>query len=749
MAGLALALCLHLSGLVLVLLDLLLYLVCLGPLYTLYKLATRRTTFAQPCGEKAAINGPGASPSEVWRSVEALRQGKFTETLRPGMTTLYQALTASYEAYAGKRAQGTRPLLRWQTDKGFKYPAKVFGETEWRSYADLGRLVNQFGAALRKCGVEPQPKDAENVDHNGILIYDETSADWMVCAQGAMSQSIVVATCYATLGIDAVVKAVRQGGVTAIVCNRKAVSAVLGQLGEMPSIKAVVYTDALCTPEEIAKDPEEMPEGQSAELYSLNQFIALGAASPCPPTPPTAESIAVIMYTSGSTGDPKGVLVKQSHILSMVAAVQIQLASCLGPGSVYLGYLPLAHILEMCAEFTYYCLGYTIGYADPKSLTTGPERAYPHGGLEEFKPNLMAGGPKVWEAIKAGAQIKVAKKGPLLAFLVNLAVKMKALAFKQHRFTPLFNILLKSFKALVGGRLKACLSGGGAISGEVQEWCRTALDCPLVQGYGLTETCAGATIQMPEDPSIGIAGTPLSSLEVVLHSEPEFKDADDKPYLSTDTVHANGKACAGRGEVWLRGNNVTAGYYKMPEVTAKDFDKDGWFHTGDIGMLTPGGALLIIDRKKNLVKLKGGEYVALERMNVAYNNSEFVNIEAGGVCSYAGAELDRSVVLAQCHKHKLLEVLQAKGAPGLEDGLSDADLCQHPEVQAAVLESFKKCAKAAGLTMLETVVGVHPLLVPWDPDSNGCLTATSKIISSKIYRFNAAELETIKKKGVR
>eukprot|EP00614_Pseudopedinella_elastica_P034106 CAMPEP_0172644138 /NCGR_PEP_ID=MMETSP1068-20121228/239057_1 /TAXON_ID=35684 /ORGANISM="Pseudopedinella elastica, Strain CCMP716" /LENGTH=490 /DNA_ID=CAMNT_0013458327 /DNA_START=561 /DNA_END=2030 /DNA_ORIENTATION=- len=490
MAGLALALCLHLSGLVLVLLDLLLYLVCLGPLYTLYKLATRRTTFAQPCGEKAAINGPGASPSEVWRSVEALRQGKFTETLRPGMTTLYQALTASYEAYAGKRAQGTRPLLRWQTDKGFKYPAKVFGETEWRSYADLGRLVNQFGAALRKCGLEPQPKDAETADHHGLLIYDETSADWMVCAQGAMSQSIVVATCYATLGMDAVKKAVRQGGVTAIVCNRKSVGAVLAGAAEMPSLALVVYTDTLCTPEECTKDPlpplfepgSSSPSSRAqVQVHALRAFLALGEAHPCPPTPPTAESIAVIMYTSGTTGDPKGVMVKHRHALAAIAAVKIQLKTVLSDDALYLAYLPLAHILEFCAELTYYCLGYAIGYADPKTLLGGPGKCHPRGGLDEFKPTLMAGVPKVWESIKAGAQLEVAKKGGAAGeYMVRLAVGCKALAARQHRFTPLFNLLLGKFKRSVGGRLKACLSGGGSISPEVQEWCRTALDCPLV-----------------------------------------------------------------------------------------------------------------------------------------------------------------------------------------------------------------------------------------------------------------------------
>ena len=89
----------------------------------------------------------------------------------------------------------------------------------------------------------------------------------------------------------------------------------------------------------------------------------------------------------------------------------------------------------------------------------------------------------------------------------------------------------------------------------MQEWVRTALDCPLVQGYGLTETCAGTTIQMPDDLSIGIAGTPLSSIEITLHSEPDITDANGNPYLATDTVHATGEACAGRGEVWIKGTN--------------------------------------------------------------------------------------------------------------------------------------------------------------------------------------------------
>jgi len=160
-------------------------------------------------------------------------------------------------------------------------------------------------------------------------------------------------------------------------------------------------------------------------------------------------------------------------------------------------------------------------------------------------------------------------------------------------------------------------------------------------------------------------------------------------------------------------------------------------------MLTPGGALLIIDRKKNLVKLKGGEYVALEKMNTAYANSPFVDIESGGVCCYAGSELDRPVALAQCHTH----MLQQSSPEAV--GLVGDDLCANASVQAAVLASFKACAKEGGLTALETVTGVYPLTAPWDPVSNGCLTATQKIVANKIYKFNKRELDIIKKKGVR
>ena len=132
---------------------------------------------------------------------------------------------------------------------------------------------------------------------------------------------------------------------------------------------------------------------------------------------------------------------------------------------------------------------------------------------------------------------------------------------------------------------------------------------------------------------------------------------------------------------------MSTGYYKLPDKTAEEFGTGAghnWFQTGDIGLLTPGGALKIIDRKKNLVKLKGGEYVALEKMNTTYNTSALVDPEAGGVCCYAGAELDRPVALAQLKQ----ESIQAIGA---ELGKTTTDvptLCADPDVRAKVGSSM-------------------------------------------------------------
>ena len=188
--------------------------------------------------------------------------------------------------------------------------------------------------------------------------------------------------------------------------------------------------------------------------------------------------------------------------------------------------------------------------------------------------------------------------------------------------TPLFKALVfKKFAKVVGGRLRLAISGGGPLNTEVQLFVRTAFGCPLFQGYGLTETCAGLSVQDPADLRCGIAGVPIAACEVKLESCEEILDKNKNPYMVADRVDTHGNAVYGRGEILVRGNNITKGYYMMPEKTAEEWEADGFFHTGDIGQFMNDGSLRIVDRKKNLVKLKGGEYIAIENMEMCYGNS--------------------------------------------------------------------------------------------------------------------------------
>jgi long-chain acyl-CoA synthetase len=165
----------------------------------------------------------------------------------------------------------------------------------------------------------------------------------------------------------------------------------------------------------------------------------------------------------------------------VIAAAEVALGVRQGE-DVYLAYLPLAHIMELMAEFVMITMGCTLCYADPKSLTaTG---ASPTGALEAFSPTLMVAVPKIWDVIKKGILAKVAHGPAVAQFLVHTALDWRTFALKHGFDTPLFKALVfKKFKAVVGGKLRYALSGGGPLNGEVQDFIRTCFGIDFVQGY--------------------------------------------------------------------------------------------------------------------------------------------------------------------------------------------------------------------------------------------------------------------------
>jgi long-chain acyl-CoA synthetase len=355
----------------------------------------------------------------------------------------------------------------------------------------------------------------------------------------------------------------------------------------------------------------------------------------------------------------------------------------------------------------------------------------------------MVAVPKIWDTIKKGIMAKVGKSNPVLQIVVHTAFQWRAFAVKYGLDTPFFNaIVFKNFKQAVGGNLKFALSGGGPLNGEVQEFIRLAFDVPLVQGYGLTETCAAVAIQAQDDMRHSVVGAPFPSCEVKLLSTPDVCDRGGVPYLSSDRKDVDGNPVWGRGEICSRGGSITTGYYMMPDKTKEEYTDDGWFKTGDIGQFLADGSLRIVDRKKNLVKLKSGEYVALEKMEMIYGNSDFVDATKGGVCCYADGDMDRPVALFQLNESVTMKWAKANGVSG-----DFKTVMKSKELYSAVMDSFKKEHAKSDLSRIEKIQGVSMLDDPWTPE-NGCLTAANKLQRRVVIEKFPREFEDVKSKGI-
>ncbi|KAF4708074.1 Long-chain-fatty-acid--CoA ligase 3, partial [Perkinsus olseni] len=437
-----------------------------------------------------------------------------------------------------------------------------------------------------------------------------------------------------------------------------------------------------------------------------------------------------------------------SSILFTIGSVIPICVAAMPPHFSHVAYLPLSHIFELAIHIGVLSLGGNIGYADPRTLTDAGAR--PTGALEEFKPHLIMGVPKVYEVIMKGALAEIAKLPAGKQQLVNAAFEWKLAALNAGRYTPVFDkLIFKKIEDMLGGRVNGILSGGGPLASHIQDWIRTAFGCYVVQGYALTETCAGASFSLLGDTRPFNVGPPIPGVEIMLRSclndekgEPEILDRNGLPYLSKDRVDAEGNPCLGRGEVMIRGPTVSYGYFRLPEKTKESFLPNGWFRTGDVGLWCPDGTLRIIDRIKNLVKLKGGEYIALENMEMVYSGSQYVDALAGGLMVYGDGTMDRPVAIVQVREKAITQWAKDNDI----EYKNIQDLLENSAVNKEVMRSLLDCYITGHLMPIEKLSAIGLIADPWTCD-NKCLTATNKISRHGVAKRDGEMLESLKPLG--
>lgn len=532
----------------------------------------------------------------------------------PALTTLLDLFNVSKDVYATRNAFGVRP----------KYADGTVGPYGWQTYAEINVRKKNFGLGLFfilknnpfKTNSEAHTKidnHAANVGAGNmsfvVSLYSHNRAEWCIADLACVNYSITNTSLYDTLGSETSQHILGVTESPVVVCSKDKLRGLIHLKSQSPealsNLIALVLMDPLDPTDPDVPGLIEDARANKIALYDFAQVEKLGEIASLPDVPPTADTIYTISFTSGTTSNPKGVVLTN---LSAVAAVTFCVVNLQAktPITTYC-FLPLAHIYErMALQFALFS-GALIG------MPQGPSPLTLLDDVKQLKPHVLALVPRVLTKLEAAikSQTIANNEKPLLQKLFTKAINTKQElqlvedgAEGRHL---VYDRLISVLRRKLGFDNVISFSTGSApISPDTVKFLKAALNIGIGQGYGLTESFAGVTSSQRYEASPGSCGS------VSVTTELRLKDIPEMGYSSEDKEGP-------RGELLLRGPQMFTEYYKDPNETAKAIDADGWFSTGDVARLDPvNGRLYIIDRVKNFFKLAQGEYITPERIENTY-----------------------------------------------------------------------------------------------------------------------------------
>ncbi|XP_036410023.1 long-chain-fatty-acid--CoA ligase 3-like [Megalops cyprinoides] len=655
------------------------------------------------------VSGQPAGPYRAVNSAERL-----ASTLQPACDTLDKVFQYAARRFPRRDCLGTREVLSEEDEpqpNGKVFKKVILGDYRWLSYEEAYQAAVRFGSGLAALGQKPQ---------YNIAIFCETRAEWIISAQACFMNNFPLVTLYSTLGGPAIAHGLNETEVTHIITSKDLLQTRLQAiLVEVPRLQHIIVVDTKVT------TWPGCPRGIMVHnMASVQELGAKAENMSRPRIQPAPSDIAVIMYTSGSTGIPKGVMISHSNLIAGITGMAERIPN-LDETDTYIGYLPLAHVLELSAELVCVSHGCRIGYSSPQTLADQSTKIKKgsKGDTTVLKPTLMAAVPEIMDRIYKNVMTKVEEMSRLQRTLFVLAYNYKMEQISKGYSTPLCDSLVfRKVRSLLGGRTRVLLSGGAPLSAATQRFMNICFCCPVGQGYGLTETCGAGTISEMWDYSTGRVGAPLVCSEITL------KDWEEGGYYSTDKPHP-------RGEILIGGPNVTMGYYKNETKNREDFyvDEKGqrWFCTGDIGEFHPDGCLKIIDRKKDLVKLQAGEYVSLGKVEAVLKNCPLID----NICAYANSDQSYVISFIVPNQKQLLALAEQRGVRG-----SWEEICNNSDMEKEVLRIITEAAVGAKLERFEIPRKIRLSSEPWTPET-GLVTDAFKLKRKELKTHYQDDIE--------
>mmetsp|Transcript_17619 Transcript_17619/g.42461 ORF Transcript_17619/g.42461 Transcript_17619/m.42461 type:complete len:828 (-) Transcript_17619:341-2824(-) len=698
--------------------------------------SAQRTSPAPSYG-KYSVEVPGSSRGG---ESNAHRSSQFPDRLislpfenEPNVNTAFHVLQRSASKFPARPYLGHRAYL---------VDGKR-GDYLWQSYADVYKDVLDYGLGLAAvCGLR---SGASGESQARLGIYGINRPEWTKLMNAAFSQRLCIVPLYDTLGPDAARYIIDHAELTVVCCENSKIDSVL-KANANRRVRCIVTFDNL--------SPEEEMKCRNAGVMALSVATLKAKGrdlrGTVPANPPLPQDWAVIMYTSGTTGDPKGVILSHRNNLASVSGLLRGTKTGLpAPGffinqeDVYISFLPLAHIYEATIQVALAVCGASIGFFQGDVLKLLTE------DIPTLRPTILAAVPRIYSRIYDKVTQGMQARGAVASWLFNKALATQTENVKAGRPRSGFwdKIIFSKLQARFGGRIRIMASAAAPLPAGLHTFLKVAFNCPVLQAYGMTENAGAATGMVWDTTTTGTVGGPYPAMEVKVQDTEDYKCTDIYPRSQAEFEGqwsfkgAFDPSMAGkrveRGEVCLRGPNVALGYFKNPKDTQDTFDSQGWLHTGDVGMWKEDGSLQIIDRKKNIFKLSQGEYVAPDSVEGAIAPCKFV----GQVFVYGSSFEAVLVAVIVPDRDVVMGLPQAAGK-------TLAQAVAQPEVKKMILDDITATCRQNGMRGFEIPKDIHfetnvnGLGLGFTVD-NDCLTPTFKPKRPQLTKRYQRELDAM------
>lgn len=562
------------------------------------------------------------------------------------------------------------------------------GRAAWVSFtwAQVAGQVARWQAALVKEGLAPGDR---------VAVMMKNCVEWVIFDQAALTLGLITVPLYLDDRPDNAGFILQHAGAKLLLVEGRHQNKKLAEiLALAPALQRVVMLVA----------PENGQSIEPGRCEVLDDWLAAAAGTPVPVQLSGTDQLASIVYTSGTTGRPKGVMLTHENMLWN--AFYASQCADFHDHEVFLSFLPLSHTLER-----------TAGYYLPMQL--GAEVAYARSiaqlakDLLDIRPTVLISVPRIYERVYGRIRDGLVKKGPLAARLFNLAVQVgwRRFEYSQGRASwhpelllwPLLRKLVAgNVTTKLGGRLRIAISGGAALSPEISR-VFIGLGVPVYQGYGLTETSPVVCVNRPDSNVPAGIGQPMPGIEV------KIGDND---------------------ELLTRSRCIMRGYWENDEATRAMIDVEGWLHSGDKARVDANGHYAIVGRIKDIIVLNNGEKVPPSDMESAILLDPL--FEQVMVVGEGKPYLAALTVLNEEHWQTFAESLSID--PKQPASLSDPKVVK--ALTRRVADHLKHFPGYAQIRRL------HPVLTPWTVD-NGLLTPTLKVKRNKVLDLNRAAVEAM------